>query len=388
MDKLIWEEKKDWFDIFEWEAPVYDGPEAVLRKFQSLGLIGRKFEGIYIVGAASNLTKVELEREKSTWMYRNDIDVSSAGQDSDNACAEMPMDCCVEICEPLVFVFEGGIRLELLPMYNGQMRIGVCSIPAEVREGTMHPNCEAEGILARNLVGAVIDDIGVFENKEIECSYSLNQNSNMGDYRTRWYLEKRKYRYSFRFKYDGINSHAGTLEMSIGVFSKPFIVERSDRNNKMPYKEICKHIYTENDQVDFQYGSNLTMDFYPCKRMKDGNSRDGYFKANMNFAYSFDDEGYSLLEEYLDLCFDKTIQSDEHEEDSFDYYGENVYTRSSMMRMLAAIRNDCIRLEKEKTQENAEKTERMLDFYERFYRCMMSMLKHCKEYDLIAFEGP
>jgi len=89
-------------------------------------------------------------------------------------------------------------------------------------------------------------------------------------------------------------------------------------------------------------------------------------------------EGY--LETLLNKYFSLDVQiEDYHNTNSYDEFGWNFYTPEQMTGILAEL---------EKYIGSQDKSDRIIDFYDRFATRMKKMLNHLNGYDLILFCGP
>ena len=119
------------FDIFEWDAPVYENFEGIAHGLHWLNLCNKKLKAIYIIGDCMEDREF---LERSTWQLM--------------------------VTEPVQLVFEGGISVEILVYDKHRARIGVNSIPVGVTDGLNNGNIDANSFF-KEFIGKELKSINV-----------------------------------------------------------------------------------------------------------------------------------------------------------------------------------------------------------------------------------
>ena len=273
---------KEKFDIFEWDAPAYENFEAIAYELHWLNLCNKKLKAVYIIGDCMEDSEYW---ERSTWE--------------------------LTVTEPVQLVFEGGISVEFLLYSEQKARIGVNSIPIGVTDGLNNGNIDANSFF-KEFIGKELKVINV-------KSSVLNTSETEHDI-------------EFVFEED-LN-----LCLNSEGKSRYSISASMGGNNKLGIKKRLKAIKSF-DQVTLYSGlaSGGVMWIQPIFSVENPDLPKDAFILWMSIEdYDFD----TYFRNFAYKHYDETIQDREWFEDNqFDWYGVNYFSRESTILMLKEIKD-------------------------------------------------
>lgn len=151
------------FDYFEWSAPFFETPDEVLDALKAIRFKSQKLAAIRAIGShqCKDMNK-SFNDMNNTAIY---MILSAAGIDCNygwwNDYPQMDkvlLPWSVELSEPLQFVFDKGLTIELMPTEKGGARIGVNSIPLSISDGLNRSTLDAN-ILFQEFIGERMSDV-------------------------------------------------------------------------------------------------------------------------------------------------------------------------------------------------------------------------------------
>ena len=332
------------FDYYTWSAPFFDTPREVVRYICEMNLSGKVLRRINMIGCGDNagytdtgllyqkLREAGLEPE-----YNENDDHWNNWYCNYPDKEKILVPCCVHLCEPIQFIFEDGTTLEILPTESGGARIGVNSIPADISDGLNRSNFNGN-VFFKEILGRKFESfsLSVTETKK----QYVNENSLNCEFP---YTETRhKYHFQISFGYPYEIALIQTLESW-------YCVELLEnlRAMNVPYSRIQasrKAFETKQIMIVNGRGGGGTFWILPINLDRTEEESDWLMDG---YGISIDDIYVAeFLSEFLYRYFDPDIQErEEYEENSFDWYGGNLYSFDSIKKMVEDIRTVCRMLE-------------------------------------------
>ena len=395
------------FDFFEWSAPYYENQKEVFEALNSLQLRGRKLCAINVIGAYSRLG------ENDYLMYekvRNaGIDLSETLLKDYEHLNDIRVDWKVVVCEPLQFVFEDGLTLEILPTEDGGARIATNSIPIGLVDG-LNKSAFDSNEFFKEFIGKRISSFDIIKsNKEEEHinEFTLKYDKPYTEYHC-------SYSIVFRFE-DMFNLKLQQSWESL----YDIIAEGSSSRKHVPYSRVLES-KKKSSQAKIVTGRDGGGTFWIIGYDKDEKEELPVPRLDC-FGISIDELDIdNYLYFFLNKYFDPQVQEKDpcdYGERTFDWYGGNLYTFDTMHLMLEdikmvvnMIKNDFsnpyldqikdnwplfMYTEKYRDELSDEEINEIqlihspiaIDFYERFCNRMENMLK-IPGRNMMSFAGP
>ena len=379
------------FDILKWkptECRNVAEIEAALRKFN---VIGKKIVSLRTIGAAENFNQ-----------WSDEYELSDNAEDLEYK--TVPLRAL--LYEPVVFEFEDGNTLEIMSKGKSTLLIAANQIPHGITEGLNHANYDSEWFF-RKIKNAAFTG---------RVSGKISNN-------------KETFEYDFCLSLDGkpLDFHANVsceAEYVNALFE--FSLEKNDETNSYITVPVGEYINAANylrqvimADAWMYLGGYFTI--YPLNRVKP--TEENYFGV-IEFRKEMitinemdvDDFLYSFLIRHFDEDYDYGEMRDEHS-DGFEYYSEfNLYTYSTVRKMIEDIKSYADMLEndlenpaldklkdsishggddrqypkskEEKLKAIKENVPVAIDFYRRLSARLEAMMDNAPDYEFICFMGP
>lgn len=391
------------FDKHLWNAPLYRTHAEAAAALEGFRLGGRRIKHIHALGAAEDL-RLEPFTRIMRGRLLDEVGVPAAVLNADAyPYAELlraPLQ--VELCEPVVIVFEDGATLELLPHANGGMWMSMDHIGGDVVHGTNHANFDSDRLFAR-LKGHTV--------QRLETIVQTTQSS----------AHRREHRVTtHRFELDGGEGfflRRTTQGWYTFGLTRPFQPEMSAvAAAAVPCGELkaarlgMTQVIIAECRGDFDIApvpaenADITGAAPDCISLEES--------AMQEFVYFF-------LQKHYDPVLNDRYREPWYGE-GFEWNGNNCFTYASMRRLLAEMeccadmlqsdydnplldalkRGFCAESFDERYAQMATEGRPSagaviranrhvaIDFYRRFARRMRSMMSHAPQFELICVCGP
>ena len=389
-----------------WQSYTCDTPKKIVHIPRALKLPEKKIKRIDFIGVAQNLRdgrhcmalhESMLEagipwEQMQTWEYRDSVLVP----------------CQAVLCEPVVFTFEDGMTLEVLPTADGALKASFNQM-SEHTQVLNHSNVDASKLFAP-LIGTCISKI-VFRQITVEES-GLYGNSGRQECIIEFLTETTRgtadcgmafgWHYGDWYTVKLTNQHRPT---TTGYSVK-----------KVPYRDI-RSALRPCEQIVIVEGHDCSSYFWICPVAQDAKEERQVRYHDSEEISIGEDDVFEFLFPFLEKYFDSEfpyICRDGYCGDGFEWNLEhNLYTYDTIRVMLDEIEKTAdllrhkfsdpalkelkkrfcagIRKDTPSAERNKLLKERGLlaaDFYKRFCRRMRLMMKAAPEFDLISFMGP
>jgi len=122
------------FDPYIWSAPVFETPEEVAEEFNRISFSNKTLSCIRFIGSGQNI----------------------GACDAQFLSEEETCPRCIEVCEPMQFVFTDGSTFDFQPLEGGGARIACNSIPTEISEGLNQSDFDANMLFGDTVIDAKI----------------------------------------------------------------------------------------------------------------------------------------------------------------------------------------------------------------------------------------
>ncbi len=406
------------FDWHDWDAKLYTSAEEIYTAFKSFGVLNKKIKNIHVIGVALNM-------EKHTCIQNARRTLAETGIPYDDIYSgEYPyldktlLPCKVEICEPVVFIFEDNSTLEIMPQGRDGLLMSTNKISRTVSNGTNFSNFNAKKLFEK-IIGSSIKDITIINTKITSKSGSYSYEELHNDVKYQIELTD-KFGIFFEQSWEGwfefgLTNQYCHLYSGCKTADTTFRKMKSAANNKkqiliveghdgggyfwiMPVKHVpvtkeywqgIKEYRKEEisiDDMDISEFLYYFLDKYYDDQYPYGDSRDPYcenrFQWNLDYnIYTYDTMKVMLndIEECCNLL--KTDYDNPKLDDLKKHF--SIYTFEPDLLY------ERKKLGKKKEAEIIKNNIYIaIEFYERFVHRMRTMMDNAKDYNLISFMGP
>lgn len=401
------------FNKYQWDAPIYKTYAEATRALENFQIKEKKIKHIHAIGNAENM-----ETWSHIWKMRRLLhnDAGIPYEDIDSGTYPyidlLQFPCEVELCEPIVFVFEDDTTLEILPHANHGLQMSVNKIGKDVVDGLNHSNFDSDQLFDC-LKGHSVRNLQIIV-KTLE-SWSNTIHFDYTEKRTKttyqFWLDG-EYGFYFRQPYPGY--------FSFGVTMQNHFAELGNETATVSYGK-WKAVRNGLTQIV----------------ITEGHGRGGYFhimpvaaEESQNTSVETDvislDEDeifdflYFFLKKYYDPELNRKCRGEWNHDEDFDWYGDNYFSYAAMKSIVHDIEQyaEMIRddyknpllaelkkgfhassfdqdysytiVENRLPDAVIIETNRHIavDFYQRFANRMRSMMQHAPQCELICFTGP
>jgi hypothetical protein len=409
------------FDCHKWNAAIFRTPEELDGALTSFNIRGKTIKEIHVIGVANNLQPWSYTQT----MRRTLADVGVPYDDIDSGkyagIDDTLVLCEVEICEPVVFIFEDGSTFEAMPINANGMKMSINQIPTNVINGTNNSNFDADYFFGR-IKGSKIDHIQTIERKT-----TSHGNSSA-------YEEVRRnitYQFWLRGGEEDVGCYfrqASEGWYKFGLTLQNYFMDIGNKTADISFSKVKKAVNNRR-QVLIVEGHDCSSYFWimPVKHVEttldNWNGIEEYRQEEISIEEDDISEFlYYFLDKYYDTNYPYGDSRDEYCGSEFEWNLEyNIYTYDAIKKMLDDIEH-CAHLLKtdfeneelaelkkryrvysfepddniwEKQLSDDEKMQIIknniyiaTDFYERFVYRMRAMMDNSPEFDLISFMGP
>lgn len=397
------------YDKYLWNAPVYRTDAEAASALDSFRIRDKKIKHVHAIGAAENMKTCQLVKEMRAQLYGNagnpygDFDLGAYHRTD-----LLRFPCEVELCEPVVFVFEDDTTLEILPHAYGGLRMSINQIGKDIVDGLNHSNFDSDRLFGC-LKGHAVKNL-----KTIVQAPVLESRPNVIYTTSEWQAKT-----TYKFCLDGGRGFYFRQSRSnwfyFGVTVRNRFPKPGDKTAAVSYGEwtAARNGLT---QITIVEGHGRGGYFHIRPVTAEGSEHKDIISLDL---YEISGFLYFFLEKHYDselnlscrkMCIDE----------KFDWYGDNYFTYESMKEIIAdmercadmlqrdydnplldELKNDfpapCFdedyfyTAKEKRPPDNViiEKNRRVaVDFYRRFARRMRSMMEHAPQYELICFTGP
>lgn len=369
-----------YFDIHEWNYEIYDTVAEVRSVLEHFGVYGKRISNIHVVGAAEEFNDRGLFLEMRRQLANRGVSYEDIDSGRYPHIERTPLPREVRVCEPVVFVFEDGSTLEMMPTFGGRMRLSANQINKELLDGTNESNFHAERMF-KSAKGCSVSRVRLSRTRDLEYNGI-----------------KEYYRYEFSFTEKG-----GTFYIQETYYGQRFDGwYQIGMDDEMLYGEV-KDLTKGVKQALIVEGHDGGSCFWvmPIRQEQSGRLRTGKVTTLHTEEISIEEMDVlrylsHYLYKYFDASFPYICRDDGGE--AFEWNLEhNIYTYDTVRRMLTEIREEISVLKAElqsptsvgqKDREAGWDTQVAIHFYERFCRRMEAMMKHTPRFQLISFMGP
>lgn len=399
------------YDKYLWNAPLYKTYADAIHALESFRIEDKKIKYVHAIGAAQNMETWNHVHKMRTLLHDN------AGIPYDDIDSEaypyvdlLRFPCEVELCEPVVFVFEDNTTLEILPHTNNGLRMSINQIGKDIVDGLNHSNFDSNKLFGC-LKGHVIRNLQTIVQTLESRSNSIRPEHTEQQTKTtyQFWLDG-EFGFFFRQTYSGWFSFRVTMQNHFA--------ELGNKIATVSYGE-WKAVRNGLTQIT----------------IVEGDGEGGYFsitpvaaEGRASLSREFDrislDEDeildflYFFLKKYYNPELNRRYR-EEWNDDDFDWYGDNYFTYESMKKIIKDIECCADMLQHDYAnplldelkkgfhassfdQDYYIATENRLpdaviietnrhvavDFYRRFAKQVRSMMKHAPQYEMICFTGP
>ncbi len=394
------------FDKYRWSANTYETPEEINSYLVDLGVFGKTVKGISAIGAMSHYSLgswkgkavntlreagIITEYEVEYLPTRRTVTLNDGSVHDLDDCLDLLRNVSTErevrLYEPLLILFEDGDVLELLPCAPKGLRIGLNTLPKDMRDGLNR--CEFDiGVLFNQFISG-----GKFSQVEIRSSVMTTTYSNNRRDRTR----KRNL---YCIYFSSMSSY-GWLHLDESQSSEYNLSFSRAETIKCGELETLATESYQKPILEGRHGGGAD-NIFPVKGI--GWDEVPYEMENPEiFAVCYEEPAlyWPLLKKYFDpeLSINK-----ECSEGHYDFYYWNFYTKDSIIKMVeeVSIELERVRSLSPEEQEEALHSKRRyqtdeemliqikeaISFTERFSARLLSMALNTPEYNYISFMGP
>lgn len=158
------------FDRYTWRPEICNTAKDIYRILTSLDTKNKKIKRIVPIGMAENMKRDIYEGE-----YREillGIGMTNEQLQSYPYAAQVLFPCELQLCEPVVILFDDGSTLEMKPNGGRALLVAANQISPDTVCGTNEPNFDPN-ILFDSLRGCSIEDIRILRNVAVDsCGHS------------------------------------------------------------------------------------------------------------------------------------------------------------------------------------------------------------------------
>lgn len=314
------------FDFFEWSAPYYNDIVSLARFLTAFDCKGKCLSGINIIGHVGGSSRGDVDyyilknaglkfKEGENWWevypYMDEI--------------RHPWE--VHANEPVQFQFSDGSTLEILPMEDGVTRVGINTIPKDIRNGSSYNNFDANDFFGEFLgkeltsiqVRIVQDSITTYSKASFKFDYFKPNTS------TKYYIDL-----SFE--------ESSKLSIEFDWTSKYYVSAQIGNNNGRNIQNSrIKRAFLGSDYVPIINGRTSNGEFWIGPELPEDLFVDRYGIS----IDELDIRDYLsvLLYKYYDPAIQKKDYEDQYVEKRFDWYGSNYYSAELMRKILSDLEN-------------------------------------------------
>lgn len=395
------------FDRYTWKPRLFKTSEELENALNTLAVRGKRIRAVHPIGMAKNMEH---------WAYTQQVrkTLAAAGvswQSLENGtypCLDQTLlPCEVQVCEPVVLVFDDGSTLEVKPYRQQGLLLAVDQIDPTVVDGLNHSNFDADVLFAR-VYGSAL------------CGTEIIRRTVRSCYRGE--VEERSRRVTWHFALDGecgLFFRQGLDDwFTFGITMQKHLSGAEYETEKIDYASL-RRAARQTDQIPIVEGHDggdyfWIMPVRPVERSE--KYWNGLQEHRVQEISVEEDFIGTFLACFLDKYFDAGNQRDGLTE--FDWYGSNLYSYDTVRRMLDEIEHCAALLESDydspelndlkeyfhdwgfrpggnadqNTAEQARSFRKHIagaaDFYARFVRRMRAMMRAAPECEYIVFEGP
>ena len=402
--------RNNMFDKYRWSANTYETAEEIIAFFREHGVFGKTVKGISAIGAMST-SSLEPWKDRAVVILRDagivtDCDIKYLPfrrivtlhdgsvhdlEDCFDLLKNVSLKREARLREPLLILFEDGDVLELLPCASKGIRIGLNTLPKDMRDGLNR--CEYD-------VGALFNQYvsgSKFSKVEIRSSAETTTYSHWKEDST---LKRNVYCIYFSSASSSGWLHLDELQSS--EYNLSFI--KCSSLVKIKCSKLAELIPKSNQTSILEgYYHGGEVNIFPTNGV--GHDEEPYEVENPEiFAVCYDTPAlyWPLLSEYFDP--ELPINKKTNFEKRYDYYGWNSYTKEIIIKMVEEVAAE---LERVRSLPPAEQEEALhsgrrlqtdeemliqideaISFTERFSERLLSMALYTPEYNYITLMGP
>ncbi|PWM72942.1 MAG: hypothetical protein DBX45_07290 [Oscillospiraceae bacterium] len=399
------------FDRYTWRPEICNTAKDIYRILTSLDTKNKKIKRIVPIGMAENM-----KRDGYEWKYREillGIGMTNEQLQSYPYAAQVLFPCELQLCEPVVILFDDGSTLEMKPNGGSALLVAANQISPDTVCGTNEPNFDPN-ILFDSLRGCSIEDIRILRNVAVDsCGHS--------DY------EEKTELITFELVLSGDRGlffrQSWDDWFTFGTTDSRWCRRGKINISSIPYALIEQAAYNNKDITIIEGRDSGGTFWITPTNIYDSESEEPVISDGISID---EDDISGFLYYFLDKYFDKDLPyidlREEYESDGFEWHlACNLYTYDTMNKMLDDIdecaelldnafddprldelkgRLDYYRLCPDDDWYNRAYTKaEMMDFirsgigvvtnfYRRFSRRMRGMMEHSPDCDAISFTGP
>lgn len=390
------------FDYYTWDARLFETPQELIRFLCDLNLMGKKLKQINAIGAGKRLGAHEGDLYNT--IRRAGVELPD-GLDAYPNLDKVLVPWRVQLCEPVQLVFDDGMTLEILPVENGEYKIGINSLTEGVCDGLNRSNFDSN-IFFGELLGCELSYFRVTS----ATTERVTLDPVTIDKPKPWTETRRQHQLEFHF---GSRNYLRLISGGDDWYS----LELEDAGwdgAEIPYERV-QASRKDVQQVWIVSGRDYGGVFWivPIGRETEKSCEKRW---DDRYGIAIGDGAVDeFLHFFLNRFFDPSIQ--ENDSICFDSYGGNLYSFDTIRNMVEEIRAASRLLqenyddpvldelkkefswscyteknwqevsEEEKNKLRKNRVPMAVDFYERF--CMrMEQMMTCPGCDTISFAGP
>ena len=400
----------NYFDKHNWYPEVFSTEKEIKGYLEKNNIYKKRIKKINTIGIASNMSSGYCKYEIRSILADVGVpyEVIDSGEYKLFDSTFLP--CEVEICEPVVIVFEDGTTLEMMPIKGRKLQMSINQIHEDLVEGTNRCNYDSV-IFFKDLEGTSIDNVNIHAKKIDRRDTIMFQFWQRSDSQVGMYITQSSYEGWF----------------NVGLFVQNHFDEFGNETVQIPYSTKMEAV-RDVPQIVIVEGHDVSGYFWimPIHHVDSTDDNPDGIEECVDEEISIGEDDIShFLSYFLEKYFDEKYDYQNARSNlcnRFEWNLEhNIYTYETMEKMLHEIEEkanllatnfedkslvpiidrlnyfDFIPLDTEDYYNYTKKEELKTikenifiatDFYSRFVRRMRSMMKNSPEYALISFMGP
>lgn len=404
------------FDRHSWHAKFYTSALKINHALESFAIPSKKIKDIHVIGAAQNMEKDAYSLKVRYTLADVGVPYEAMDEGKYPFMDETLLPCQVEICEPVVFVFEDNSTLELMLRGRDGLLISANEISPDVLDGTNFHNFDSSKVFG-SIIGRSIESIEIVKFQDIRELDSKKDKSVTDNVTYVIQLTG-----EFGVSLSSLGKERGWFTLGL---TDPSYSVRYSKIKKIPFGEIKKAVNGKKQVIIVEgHGGGSYFWIMPVKHVREAwRGIEEYRQEEISIE---EDDVFEFLYYFLEKYYDDDYPYGDCREweyrEGFQWNLEyNIYTYDIMREMLNDIETCCDLLKSDydnpKLDElkerfsaytfkpdswdvNRQLTEKeeadivkrnsyvAVEFYERFVRRMRAMMENAKEYNLISFMGP
>lgn len=390
--------KNNTFDKYRWSANTYETPEEILACLHVLGVYEKRVRSVSAIGALLHFSlgdwKTIALRTLAEAGIIIDFDTYEEWVEFHDGTKKNLSDCLdllrkvktersVNLCEPLLVIFDDDNVLELLPCAPHGLRIGYNTLPMDMRNGANRAEYDIGVLFNQKLSGGKFSSFGMVTTAK-----------------TRIYDGPRKDRVTRRNQYS-ISFLQGTLvlqELQCSEYEVSF--SRTETITCGELADLEKESFQSAIMEGWHGGGAVII--YPVPETDSGIAP---WDADLPDIFSVGWSEPAPFRQLLSKYFDPDLTANkEHSQGHYDFYYRNYYAKSTIIQMVAETRKNLesirslpveeqskvlsCRYQDETEEQTLIRIREEIDYTERFLDCLLGMALNSPEGSVICFNGP